>query len=359
MYRRTRLSLGVIGVAAAVGAALVPVSAFATTTVHTVTTAKASKTTLAPGVAFTIGGKVTNKATGKGINGMVVKLYKRKAGTTSWGSAIKSTKTATVNSVKGVYKFSGLKGAATSYQYLVKHPSQTLNGVAYAGSSSSAITIKVAPRVVSVTPSVYEYNGKSVTVKGTGFAAGKTVAVAQCSSLATNGSGCDPASAVTATVNSSGAFSIASFVIESGTVGTGTCNPGENCYLVATTDPTHPANTTAAGFKLIHMTTATADPNTGLGATQTVSVTGANLPPSTTITLVECDATVGGISGCDLNTLTTNTTDSSGNLPATDVTVHNGTVGSGNCDNTNPNCVVAVGNGSTFEPYGGATLAFA
>ncbi|MBV9869457.1 MAG: hypothetical protein JO214_02425 [Frankiaceae bacterium] len=77
--------------------------------------------------------------------------------------------------------------------------------------------------------------------------------------------------------------------------------------------------------------TISATPNDGLQGGQTVSVTGTNQKPSVTTNtaIVECSGLNPDGSDCDFAHPTTFTTDADGNIPATDVTVRTGAIGTG------------------------------
>lgn len=114
---------------------------------------------------------------------------------------------------------------------------------------------------------------------------------------------------------------------------------------------------TAIGAALVPATNAFAAPTmTATWATQsagfglqngdTASVSGSGFKPSSTVYLVECSGTTGQ-SNCDLSTLVQAQSDASGNLAATPIVVHTGTVGDGSC-NANSVCYVA----GTTDPTG-------
>jgi hypothetical protein len=107
--------------------------------IATTLTAKATRTTVPAGKHFAIKGQLT--AAAKGINGLKVSLFKRANANHAW-SKVTSKTTATLNTVKGAYKFGGLTGLKHSEQYRVRSAKQTVAGKLYAAATSKTITIK-------------------------------------------------------------------------------------------------------------------------------------------------------------------------------------------------------------------------
>jgi hypothetical protein len=79
--------------------------------------------------------------------------------------------------------------------------------------------------------------------------------------------------------------------------------------------------------------TITVTPSTGLHDGDTVTVTGSNFPDHTghPFAIVQCSSLQPDGSGCNTTPSASGTTDGAGNIPATPVVVHTGTVGAGTC----------------------------
>ena len=96
------------------------------------------------------------------------------------------------------------------------------------------VPAQAAGATMTIMPSVGLTNGQTVVVRGSGYPAGKTVIVIECANL-TGPAGCDVQRLATTTVSSSGTFQ-KSFIVHTGAIGNGRCNPGStNCTITATT----------------------------------------------------------------------------------------------------------------------------
>ena len=89
----------------------------------------------------------------------------------------------------------------------------------------------------------------------------------------------------------------------------------------------------AAAFGTTPPPSITVTPSTGLHDGDTVTVTGQNFPdhPGHPFAIVQCSSLQPDGSGCNTTPSATGTTDGAGNIPATSVVVHTGTVGNGTC----------------------------
>jgi Neocarzinostatin family len=141
----------------------------------------------------------------------------------------------------------------------------------------------VTTKAITVTPNTGVTAGESLTVAGTGFAASAPVYIVECSAL--TGSAACTSTPVTATASGAGAFS-ATFAAVGGTVGSGTCNDGQTCDIVATDNP---ADNTAARFASITFGGAiTVTPSTGVKSGSKVTVAGSGFPDSKALFVVLC-----------------------------------------------------------------------
>jgi hypothetical protein len=205
----------------------------------------------------------------------------------------------------------------------------------------------VAPSLV-VTPSTGLTDGQTVTVTGSNFAVSSSLYVVECSGLSE--ADCDIADGIlgTASTDASGAFSL-SFVVHTGTFGTANCDStSTTCAINATTDP-NPSDTAAAAtapisFAAPTVPTITVTPHTGLTNGQSVAVTAADFPASTSYTVIQCSG--GAPADCDVADMQSGTTGADGSLSAS-LTLRTGTVGSGTCATPSTNCFVAVSAGAT------------
>jgi hypothetical protein len=128
-------------------------------------------------------------------------------------------------------------------------------GIAFADATPSGATIAISP-VTNVK------SGSKISVSGLGFAPNKQVFALECSG--TGGQqDCDTNAVGAGQTNASGAFSGVQVPVHSGTVGDGTCNAGQTCYIAATTDPsgTDPTQNATATFSF------------GTGATRAATTT--------------------------------------------------------------------------------------
>ncbi|HVU72739.1 MAG TPA: hypothetical protein VHE83_07245 [Mycobacteriales bacterium] len=125
-------------------------------------------------------------------------------------------------------------------------------------------TAAFAAASVTVSPSNVGASGGSVTVTGAGFGANKSLVVVECANLSGQ-AGCDITNLGSATSDASGAFTT-TFNFKTGTIGNGTCNAGDTCYVTAA-DPTNPTDKTNQAVAKI--TVGAASSSSGSGSTST------------------------------------------------------------------------------------------
>jgi hypothetical protein len=89
-----------------------------------------------------------------------------------------------------------------------------------------------AAEAITVTPSTNLHDGSVVTVSFSGFAAGSSVVVGQCTKATFAVGDCDVARVLTVQADSTGSGSTP-YTVHTGAIGTGTCNAGSTCYLAA------------------------------------------------------------------------------------------------------------------------------
>jgi hypothetical protein len=120
--------------------------------------------------------------------------------------------------------------------------------------------------MITLDPSTNVTIGGHITVSGSGFAASQTVNAIECSG-ASGQVACDTNASGIGQTDASGAFTGVVVPVHSGAVGNGTCNPGQICYVAATTDPsgTDPTQRATAPFTF----TSGGGGGTGKAATKT------------------------------------------------------------------------------------------
>lgn len=210
------------------------------------------------------------------------------------------------------------------------------------GVAAGAIFVPVtaahaATPAITVTPNTGLSDGDSVTVAGTGYTAGATVAVLECSKTPpTATTDCDLTAIATntATVGADGTFS-KTITVHTGTIGTGTCDSTVTTCGIVAGNESNQAESASAGitFKATGPAgpTVTVTPATGVKNGDTVSVSGTGFPASTAVNALECGADATTISDCDTSTVKSGTTDASGAFTGVMVTVHTGAVGDKTC----------------------------
>lgn len=217
-----------------------------------------------------------------------------------------------------------------------------------AGALAAGATAVVVPSI-TVTPNVGLTNGQTISISGSGFTPGASLAAVECNgqATATTGvTGCDTSAIDPITVNSSGDIAATSFVAATGTIGNGTCGTSATdalCFIaVGTTSGTLVAD---ASIAFATGPGVSVTPSTGLTNGASLTITGANFTPGDSLYAVECLETATSEAGCDTSTATPITAGTTGDLPSTTFKVVAGTVGNGTCGTTATNyadCIIEV-----------------
>ena len=222
-------------------------------------------------------------------------------------------------------------------------------GVAIGAAVVPATTAMAATPTLTVTMNeptgVNEQSGDTVTAVGTGYTAGATVALVQCSSVVPDGSGCDqtPANARIVTADSSGGFTVADLVVTTGTKGNGTCGAGSTCF-VAGANIANQAEAAADDFMFDRLQIS---PRTNLKNGQVVNLVGGGFKTGgqgATAYVSECTTLdpAKATTACDFSGFKTYTLNNDGTFTGT-FTVKTGTIGSdgGKC-NPGGSCVIGA-----------------
>lgn len=237
------------------------------------------------------------------------------------------------------------------------------------GVAAGAIFVPVtaahaATPAITVTPNTGLSDGDSVTVAGTGYTAGATVAVLECAKTpATASTDCDLTAIATntATVGADGTFSKA-ITVHTGTIGTGTCDSTSTTCGITAGNEANQTEAASAGITFKSTTPAgpavTVTPATGVKDGDTVSVSGTGFPASQpTVYALECGGT-GGQADCDISTLNASgSTDASGSFGPISIKVHTGAVGDKTC-NAGDTCYIAAATSTTPDATNSATGSF-
>ncbi|MHB8335112.1 MAG: neocarzinostatin apoprotein domain-containing protein [Acidimicrobiales bacterium] len=211
---------------------------------------------------------------------------------------------------------------------------------------------------MTITPNTGLTSNQAVTIAGSGFAPGASLAAVECIGSATTTTGCDLNAIAPISVSSSGTFS-ASFYVQTGPIGNGTCGTSAtdaNCLiavgtlagtLVASGPITFAtASSTPAGPSI------TVTPATGLKNGDTVTITGSGFTAGDSLFALECLVTATSAAGCDTTGATPITANSDGTLPSTTFTVTAGAIGTGTCGTSASDltgCVISVSNASAGD----------
>ncbi|MCU1429495.1 MAG: hypothetical protein JWL83_3495 [Actinomycetia bacterium] len=125
----------------------------------------------------------------------------------------------------GNLKRLGIRGAAAAGFSIA------LASVLLPGASASAV---VASPTVKASPKKNLTNNKIIKVSGTHWPASETLVVVQCNGNAITGdvNACDTTNIVFTASNAKGKVPKTAFTFHTGTVGDGTCNSGQTCYMV-------------------------------------------------------------------------------------------------------------------------------
>jgi hypothetical protein len=229
--------------------------------------------------------------------------------------------------------------------------------------TADALTAGAATTVVpsfTITPDIGLTNGQTVSLSGSGFTPGASLAGVECNGQATGIAGCDTSSIDPITVTSSGTFTV-TFSVMTGTIGNGTCGTtalNTLCFIAIGT--TSDALVADASFGFIGGPGVSLTPSTGLSNSQSVTIAGSGFTAGDNVFAIECLATATSEAGCDTSTATPMTVSELGTLPATYFKVVAGKVGTGSCGTTAANyadCIVEVANASGAD-RGVATIDF-
>ena len=216
------------------------------------------------------------------------------------------------------------------------------------------ISFAITAPTISVSPSTGLKNGTTVTITGSGFAAGDSLFAVECLATATSATGCNAAGATPITANADGTLPSTTFTVSTGTIGSGACGTtaanAKSCVITVAT-----ISGTDAGAAPISFAVATARlvpvlyvrPSANLHDHQVVTVFGHGFKPHDHVYVVECLAGATGAAGCDLRTLTPVVIRPNGVLPVTKFHVVTGKVGRGACGTTRANlrsCDISVAN---------------
>jgi hypothetical protein len=351
------LKVGAVGVAA--GAILVPAAA-----AH----AAVPSITVTPNTGLADGDSVTVAGTGYTAGATIAVLECADAPVTASTqcdlSAI-ATNTATAGTdgtfTKSITVHTGMVGSGTCAAGSSTCAIVAGNEADQTESASSPLTFAAAGPSITVTPNTGLADGDSVTVAGTGYTAGATIAVLECADApVTASTQCDLSAIATntATAGTDGTFT-KSITVHTGTVGSGTCAVGSStCAIVAgnEADQTESASE-AISFAGPTGPTVTVSPATGVKDGQTVTVHGTGFPASQpTVYALECSGT-SGQAACDVGTLdATGHTDASGSFTA-HVKVHTGAVGNGTCK-AGKTCYIAAATSTTPDATSSGAGAF-
>ena len=187
-----------------------------------------------------------------------------------------------------------------------------------------------------------EQSGDTVTAVGTGYTAGATIALVQCSSVVPDGSGCDqtPANARIVTADANGGFTVADLVVTTGPKGNGTCGAGTQCFVAGA----NIANQTEAAADDFTFDRLQVSPRTNLKNGQVVNLVGGGFKPSAAAYVSECTSAdpAQAANKCDLQNFATFPTDANGAFTGT-YTVHTGRIGSDGSEcKPAASCIVAA-----------------
>ncbi len=204
---------------------------------------------------------------------------------------------------------------------------------------------------LTITPNTGLTSNEAVTIAGSGFAPGASLAAVECIGTATTTTGCNLNAIAPIGVSSSGTFSM-SFYVQTGPIGSGTCGTSATDTHCLIAVGTLAGTLVASGpitFAVPSSTPAgpsiTVSPSTGLKNGDTVTITGSGFTPGDSLYALECLATATSAAGCNAAGATPITANSDGTLPSTTFKVTTGTIGTGTCGTTAANvrdCVITV-----------------
>ena len=204
---------------------------------------------------------------------------------------------------------------------------------------------------ITITPNTGLTSNQAVTIAGSGFSPGASLAAVECIGTATTTAGCDLNAINPISVTATGTFTV-TFYVQTGTIGNGTCGTSAadaNCLIAVGTL----AGTLVASGPITFATASstptgpsiTVTPATGLKNGETVTITGSGFTAGDSLYAVQCLVAATSAAGCDTTGATPITANSDGTLPSTTFKVTAGTIGSGACGTTAANvrdCVITV-----------------
>ena len=239
-------------------------------------------------------------------------------------------------------------------------------GLALAAGSLGLLGVPTASAssapTMTITPNAGLTSNEAVTITGSGFSPGASLAAVECIGTATTTTGCNLNAIAPIAVSSTGTIS-ATFYVQTGPIGSGTCGTSAsdaNCLIAIGTLAGTLVASAPITFATASSTTApsgpsiTVTPSTGLTNGQTVTITGSGFTPGDSLFAVECLATATSAAGCNTAGATPITANSDGTLPSTTFTVKTGTVGTGTgtCGTSASDltaCVISVSNATAGD----------
>ncbi len=211
---------------------------------------------------------------------------------------------------------------------------------------------------LTITPNTGLTSNEAVTIAGSGFAPGASLAAVECIGTATTTTGCNLNAIAPIGVSSSGTFSM-SFYVQTGPIGSGTCGTSATDTHCLIAVGTLAGTLVASGpitFAVPSSTPAgpsiTVSPSTGLKNGDTVTITGSGFTPGDSLYALECLATATSAAGCNAAGATPITANSDGTLPSTTFKVTTGTIGTGTCGTSASDlsgCVISVSNATAGD----------
>ncbi len=236
-----------------------------------------------------------------------------------------------------------------------------LGGLGLTAEALAASAATASVPTITVTPNIGLTNGQTISISGSGFTAGASLAAVECNGTASTAAGCDTSAIDPVTVGSTGDIAATSFVVATGAIGNGTCGTSAAdalCFIaIGTTSGTLVAD---ASIAFATGPGVSVSPSTGLTNGASVTITGSNFTAGDSLYAVECLETATTEAGCDTSTATPITAGSTGALPSTTFKVVAGPVGNGACGTTATNyadCIIEVAT-VTGTDRGVATIDF-
>ena len=235
-----------------------------------------------------------------------------------------------------------------------------LGGLVLTADALAASAATVVVPTITLTPDIGLTNGQVISLLGSGFTPGASLAAVECNGSATGVAGCDTSSIDPITVTSTGTFTT-TFSVLTGTIGNGTCGINATdslCFVAIGT--TSDALVADASIAFVGGPGVSLTPSTGLSDGQSVTVAGSGFTAGDTVYAVECLETATSEAGCDTSTATPLTVSSTGMLSSTYFKVVTGKIGTGTCGTSAANyasCIVEVANASGGD-RGVATIDF-